>query len=88
MANSQSRSVQIDFKSRRHAVEGLAVDAENFRGSLSIAAGRVEHVENVAPLQFVQARQSRKESARSSAESGWGELPECSRKSSVADHLR
>ncbi len=45
---------KFDFKSRRHAVESLAVDAENFRGALSIATGRLENVENVAPLQFVQ----------------------------------
>ena len=52
---------KFDFKSRRHAVESLAVDAENFSGALSITAARVEHVKNVAPLQFVQARQSGEE---------------------------
>src|SRR5258705_3539065 len=55
---------KLDFKSCRHAVESLAVDAENFGGAFSIATGRVENVENVAPLKFVQARQSGKEIAK------------------------
>ena len=55
---------KFDFKSRRHAVESLAVDAENFGGALSIATGSIENVENVAPLKFVQARQSGEEIAK------------------------
>ena len=55
---------KFDFKSRRHAVESLAVDAENFRGAFSIAAGRLENVKNVASLQFIQARQSGEEIAK------------------------
>ena len=52
---------KFDLKSRSHAVESLAVDAEDFGGALTVAPSGFEHVENVAPLQFVQARQSRKE---------------------------
>ena len=52
---------KLDFKSRRHAVEGLAIDAEDFGGALSVATGCVENVENVAPLQLIQAWQSGKE---------------------------
>ena len=52
---------KFNFKARRHAVEGLAVDTENFRGAFTIATGSLEDVENVAALQFVQTRQSGKE---------------------------
>ena len=55
---------EFDFKSRCHAVESLAVDAEYLGGALSITSGRFENVENVAPLKFVQARQSGKEIAK------------------------
>ena len=52
---------KFDSKARGHAVEGLAVDAEDFRRAFPIATRRFEDVENVAAFQFVEVRQSGKE---------------------------
>ena len=52
---------QLDCKSRRHTVKGLAIDTENFRGAFAVAACGIQNVENVTTFQFVEARQSRKE---------------------------
>ena len=45
---------KFDLEAGRHAVERLAVDAEDFGGALAIVAGGVEDVEDVAALYFVE----------------------------------
>jgi hypothetical protein len=52
---------EFDFVARGHAVESLAVDAEDLGGALAVVAGRVEDVEDVTSLDFVQIRQTRKQ---------------------------
>src|SRR3569832_32433 len=52
---------EVDLVSGGHAVEGLAVDAEDFGGALAVVAGGLEDVEDVAALDFAEARQAGKE---------------------------
>ena len=54
MIHRINKIAKLNLKSRGHAIERLAVDAENFRGTFSIATGRVEDVEDVASLDFVE----------------------------------
>src|SRR6476661_5778753 len=55
------RVYKLDLKAGGHAVEGFAVDAENLGRALAVVAGRVEDVEDVAALDFVEIGQPRKE---------------------------
>src|ERR1041384_4753261 len=40
-----------------HAVQRAAIDAEHFGGARTVAANRVEHVNQVAPFEFVERRE-------------------------------
>src|SRR3569832_895568 len=52
---------EVNLVSGGHAVEGFAVDAEDFGGALAVVAGGVQNVEDVAALDFVEVRQAGKE---------------------------
>ena len=49
---------KFNLKSRRHSIKGFAVDAEDLGGAFTIVAGGVEHVEDVAALDFIEIRQA------------------------------
>ena len=44
---------ELNLVARGHAVEGFAVDAEDFGGALAIVAGGVEDEEDVAALDLI-----------------------------------
>ena len=44
---------ELDREAGGHAVEGFAVDAEDFGGAFAVVASRVENVEDVAALNLV-----------------------------------
>ena len=46
----------VNLLSGGHAVEGLAVDAEDFGGAFAIVAGGFENVEDVASLDLIEIR--------------------------------
>ena len=45
---------KLDLKARGHAIERLAIDAEDFGGAFSIVTGGFENVEDVASLNLVE----------------------------------
>ena len=49
---------ELDFEAGGHAVEGFAVDAEDFGGALAVVAGGVQDKQNVAALDLVQIGQT------------------------------
>jgi len=51
-----ARVAELDREAGGHAVEGFAVDAENFGGALAVVAGRVEDVQDVASFDLVEIR--------------------------------
>jgi hypothetical protein len=50
---------EFDLESLRHPVKRPAVDAEDFRRALAIAASGVEDIKQITALHFVNRRQSR-----------------------------
>ena len=52
---------EFNLKTRGHAVKRFAVDAEDFCCPFSVIASGVENVKYVAPFNFVEIRQARKE---------------------------
>jgi hypothetical protein len=48
---------QFDAESLRHSIQRPPIDAEHFRRSRSVAADRLEHVQEIPSLELIEPRQ-------------------------------
>src|ERR1041384_7241163 len=53
--------LKFDAETLGHAIERLAVDAENLGGAFAVAAGRVKHVQQITALNLFNGGQTREQ---------------------------